>query len=70
MAMFPKLPVETLEHRENLPSELEISWFKFASIISQVQVRGVSDKTGLCVCVCVCVCISFLAVQVIFFVFI
>lgn len=51
MAMFPKLPRETVENRENLPSELEISGFKFASVISQAKVRGVSDKTGLCVCI-------------------
>ena len=50
--MFPKLPGEIVENREKLTSELEISGFKFASDISQVNVRGVSDKTGLCVCVC------------------
>jgi hypothetical protein len=44
MVTFPKLPGETVEHRENLPSELEISVFKFASVICQVKVRGLPMK--------------------------
>jgi len=54
MTMFPKLPGETVEHRENLPSELKISGFKFASVISQVKVRGVSQKKQAYVRVSVC----------------
>ena len=64
MTMFPKLPGETVEHRENLPLELEISGFKFESVISQIKARGVSDTTCLCVCVCVCVCIHIVCVYI------